>query len=57
MENGRSSTFHRPKATNMNAPTTNSERMIGVSNSVRMPDLRLATMTATLASSSGWGIG
>ena len=34
----------------------NSERMIGVPTSVDMPDLRLATMTDTLASSSGVGI-
>src|SRR5918994_4402783 len=56
IENGSSSTFHSPKATNMNAPTTNSERMIGVPNSTDMPDFRLATMTATLASSSGVGM-
>ena len=54
--NGRSRTFHRPNAKNMNAPTTKSERMTGVPNNVDMPDFRLATMTATLASSSGMGI-
>ena len=57
MENGSRSTFHRPNATNMNAPTTNSERMIGVPNRIPSPSLRLATMTLTLASSSGSGIG
>ena len=56
-ENGRSRTFHRPNEKNMNAPTPNSERMIGVPNSVDKPDFRLSTMTATLASSSGFGIG
>ncbi len=54
--NGRSRTFHSPNEKNMKAPTMNSERMIGVPTSVDMPDLRLATMTATLASSSGVGI-
>ena len=34
-ENGRSRTFHRPNAKNMNAPTTNSERMIGVAEQGR----------------------
>ena len=57
IENGRSSTFHSPNAKNMNAPTRNSERMTGVPNSVAMPDRRFSTMTATLASSSGVGIG
>ena len=57
MENGRSSTFHSPKATNMNAPTTNSERMMGVPNRIPKPSLRLATMTWTFESSSGIGIG
>ena len=57
MENGSSSTFHRPKATNMNAPTKNSDRMMGVPNSVTMPLFRFAKMTSTEASSSGAGIG
>ena len=56
-EKGRSRTFHRPNEKNMNAPTANSERMIGVPNSVDSPDFRLSTMTPTLASSSGFGIG
>ena len=41
----------------MKAPTRNSERRIGVPNRVAMPDRRFATITATLASSSGFGIG
>ncbi len=53
IENGRSRTFHSPNATNMNAPTMNSDRMIGVPNRVPMPAFRFATMTATDASSSG----
>ena len=58
IENGSSRTFHSPNEKNMNAPTTNSERMIGVPNSVAMPGLAgSSTMTATLASSSGFGIG
>ena len=57
MENGRSRTFHRPKATNMNAPTMNSERMMGVPNRIPRPSFRLATMTLTFESSSGSGIG
>ena len=56
-ENGSSRTFHRPNEKNMNAPTMNSERMIGVPNSTDMPDFRFSTMTLTLASSSGLGIG
>ena len=54
--NGRSRTFHRPNEKNIRAPTTNSERMIGVPNSVARPERRFSTMTATLASSSGLGI-
>ena len=57
IENGSSRTFHSPNEKNMNAPTRNSERRTGVPNRVAMPDLRFATMTATLASSSGVGIG
>ena len=56
IENGSSRTFHRPNEKNMNAPTMNSERMIGVPNRVPMPARRFSTMTATLASSSGTGI-
>ena len=54
-EKGRSNRFHRPNARNMNVPTMNSERMTGVPNNVARPDFRLATMTATDASSSGSG--
>ena len=54
---GSNRTFHSPKAKNMKAPTMNSERMIGVPKSVAMPDFRFDTITATLASSSGVGIG
>ncbi len=57
IENGRSSTFQSPNATNMNAPTRKSERIIGVPNSTAIPDLRFSTITATDASSSGTGIG
>ena len=57
IENGSSSTFHSPKATNMNAPTMKSERMIGVPNRVARPTFRLSKMTPTVASSSGTGIG
>ena len=35
----------------------NSERMIGVPNRVEIPTFRLATTTATLASSSDVGMG
>ena len=55
IENGSSSTFHSPNATNMNEPTRKSERRIGVPNSVDMPERRLARMTAGVASSSGIG--
>ena len=54
--NGRSRTFHTPNEKNMKAPTTKSDRMIGVPNRTVIPDFRLLTMTATLASSSGVGI-
>ena len=57
IENGRSRTFHRPNEKNMIAPTRNRERRIGVPNSVPIPLRRFSTMTATLASSSGTGIG
>ena len=57
IENGSNRTFHSPNEKNMNAPTRNRERRTGVPNSVPMPDRRFATITATLASSSGLGIG
>jgi hypothetical protein len=50
-------TFHRPNAKNINAPTANSDRMIGVPIKVAKPSRRLATTTETDASSSGLGIG
>ena len=54
---GSSRTFQSPNEKNINAPTANSERRIGVPNSVANPARRLATITPTLASSSGIGIG
>ena len=56
-ENGSSRTFHSPNEKNMKEPTTNSERIVGVPSSVRIPERRFSTTTATLASSSGVGIG
>ena len=57
IENGSKRTFHRPNEKNMNALTRNRERMMGVPHSVPIPDRRFATITATLASSSGLGMG
>ena len=56
-EKGRSKTFQRPKEKNMNEPTMNSDRIIGVPRSAPRPERRLSTMTPTLASSSGVGMG
>jgi hypothetical protein len=55
-ENGSRRTFHRPNAKNMSAATRKIERMTGVPASVDSPARRLAAMTPTLASSSGFGI-
>ena len=41
----------------MNEPTMNNERIVGVPSSVPSPERRLSTMTRTLASSSGVGMG
>ena len=57
IENGSRSTFHSPKEKNMKALTRNSERRIGVPIRVVMPDRRFSTITETVASSSGFGIG
>ena len=57
IEKGSSSTFHRPNEKNISAPTANRDRMIGVPNSVEKPARRFEMTTATLASSSGLGIG
>ena len=49
-------TFHRPMAKNEGPLSRNSERSIGVSQTVRTPVLRLATTTPTEAFSSGTSI-
>ena len=50
-------TFQSPNEKNISAPTKNSERSTWIPNSAPSPDLRLSTMTLTLASSSGIGMG